>query len=556
MQTIVLRLFLTIPLVTLLALFAEPVPAGAKRQNSATSPMTMAAQRYAQAVAGADRQAVGQLDFACLYRMVTARKERLKSFPPPADPIYTACWDQLVETHKGAVAYRDQGMEVLWPGKGSLVFFGEDLSRYPASAFVMDLLGLSPPAGGLRVELVESRPLPAGSFKLQDDGSILAATATLVRLRILYKDPLTAPVTYSEDAYRWTNTVKRPRQALKAVTVQWTVLSGLKQLGFPSDVAVVNLPVKPAQKGDDGTSQAAVPFLTERSGYVPKSAAWWQPEDAPGILLAAIGRAAQFPDQRDRLAMLNRVLIVDPRQPEALTVLTRDLYDTIVSTAATSHKLSIPDPTLAARFNELYWDVYAQTWRMDLSLGMEMGGLNKPTPADYLYRLIPAMEKLAEVRPDNIQNRLRLGTAYRWNNDQMAAIEIHEKLVAEIPTARSAIRSEALIELAMSRIARVSWNRTFDDPGILQAYKEAEEALTLTDDPLDKFAAAYTMAYSLAFTPHRDNHAMLSHLQEAQRWYMQLAGASQESWRYLLANDTLKGVIEADPALKPLLAAS
>jgi hypothetical protein len=72
----------------------------------------------------------------------------------------------------------------------------------------------------------------------------------------------------------------------------------------------------------------------------------------------------------------------------------------------------------------------------------------------------------------------------------------------------------------------------------------------------DDHQDAYTMAYSLAFTPQRDNHAMLEHLQEAQRWYRQLAGASVESWRYLLANDTLKGVIEADPAFKPLLAAS
>jgi hypothetical protein len=64
------------------------------------------------------------------------------------------------------------------------------------------------------------------------------------------------------------------------------------------------------------------------------------------------------------------------------------------------------------------------------------------------------------------------------------------------------------------------------------------------------------MAYSLAFTPKRDNHAMLELLTDAQRWYLELAGASMDSWRFLLANDNLKGVIEADPVFKPLLAAS
>jgi hypothetical protein len=254
--------------------------------------------------------------------------------------------------------------------------------------------------------------------------------------------------------------------------------------------------------------------------------------------------------------MLNRVLIVDPHQPEALTTLTREIYDTILAAASTAHNVAVPDRTLAARFNELYWDVYAQTWRMDLSLGMEMGGLNKPTPADYLYRLIPAMEKLAVVRPEDLENRLRLGAAYRWNNDQLAAIETHEKLLKEIPTERTGLRARVLIELAMSRIAKASWNRTFDDPGIVQAYAEASEAFKLTDSPLDKFTAAYTLAYGLAFRPDRDNRAMLEHLQEAQRWYAQLAGASPTSWRYLLQNDTLKGVIQADPALRPLLAVS
>jgi hypothetical protein len=102
----------------------------------------------------------------------------------------------------------------------------------------------------------------------------------------------------------------------------------------------------------------------------------------------------------------------------------------------------------------------------------------------------------------------------------------------------------------------VAWNRNFDDPNIRLAYKEAEEAQNLTTNPLDKFTAAYTMAYSLAFTPNRDNKAMVQLLTDAHHWYMRLPGASQASWVYLLGNDTLKGVVNADPAFKPLLAAS
>jgi hypothetical protein len=170
--------------------------------------------------------------------------------------------------------------------------------------------------------------------------------------------------------------------------------------------------------------------------------------------------------------------------------------------------------------------------------------------------MIPAMEKLAKIRPGDLDNRLHLGIAYRWNNDQPGAIATHEMLVNDVSPERHTLRARVLIELAWSRIAKVSWNRNFDDPAIVQAYKETEEAYKFTDRPLDKFIAAYTMAYSLAFTPRRDNRTMLEHLTEAQTWYRELTGASPEGWRFLLSNDTLKGVLNSDPIFKPVLTGS
>lgn len=530
--------------------FAAQADKKTKSKAAKSSPAVSAARMYVEAVASGDRVAAGLLDFACQFRIVAASPSRLKTFPPASDPVYSQCWEQLVSAHQRAVEQREQGVHVMWPGKGALVFFTEDLTSYAPSFFVMDLLGLSPPAGGLRVEPLDNKPLPAASFRLREDAPVVAAPATLVRLRVTYKDPLTSPVTYAPGAYRWANTVKRPRAALKTVTLKWVVLSGLRKLGFPGDQAVVNLPVTPATD-----TSPTVPFATETGGYVKNSAIWWQSTDAPGVLIAAVGRATQFPDLRERMAMLNRVLIVDPNQPDALTALTRDLYQAILNEGAAAHRLQVSDEVLAVRFNEFYWNTYSQTTRMEISLGMEMGGLSKPTSADYLYRMIPAMEKLAQVRPQDLENRFHLGNAYRWNNDQLAAIATHEALVKQIPPERAALRARALIELAWSKIAKVAWNRIFDDPIIVEAYKEAEEAFKLTDRPADKFASAYTMAYSLAFTPNRENRVMLEHLTEARRWYLQVGGASPDSWRYLLANDTLKGVVEADPSFQSLLAA-
>lgn len=542
----------------LLGVFTTAAAPAQKKPKSAVGPsskVAAAAQQYVQAMASGDKAAVGRLDFACLYGLVSASAKRVDTFPAEADPLYPACWAPILAANSAAVERQDLGLDVLWPGKDTLVFFGEELSAYPASAFVMELLGLSPPAGGLQSEVVEVTPLPAASFRLREGGFPVAAPAALVRLRITYKDPLTSPVTYAPGAYKWTNTVRRPRQALKAITLKWVVLSGLRKHGFPGDVAVLNLPAAPLSTGASGVRQA-IPFVTETSGAVPESAAWWGPADAPGLLIAAVGRAVLFPDLRERVAMLNRVLILDPAQTDALTTLTRDLYAAILRDGAAAHKFTFSDAVLTARFDELYWDTYAQTTRMDIAMGAEMGGVRTPTTADLLYRMIPAMEKLAQVRPEDVENRLRLGIAYRWNNDQLPAINTHEALLADIPPERAAFRARVLIHLAWSRIAKVAWNRIFDDPVVPRAFEAAEEAFALTHSPVDKFVAAYTMAYSLAFSPKRDNQKMLEHLSEARRWFLDLGGASPDSWRYLLGNDTLRGVVEADPAFKPLLAAS
>lgn len=514
-----------------------------------SSPATAAVQQYVEAVASGNHAAAGRLDFACQYRMVAAAPSRLFAFPAESDPVYTACWQSLEQAHLTVVERREQGMDSIWPGKDTLVFFPEDLTRYAPSFFVMDRVGTSPPGSGVMMELAGAKSIPAVSFRLKEGAPVVAAPATLVTMKVNYKDALTSPVTYAPDAYQWTNTVKRPKKALKSVMVSWVAVTGLKKYGFPGDVAVVNMPV--ARSTDPG---GAIPFVMEPGGYVAKSATWWNADDVSGLLLASVGRASLLPDLHNRVALLNRVLIIDPSQPDALALLTRDLYEALLAMSEPLHQTPVNDPGLAMRFDQLYWDTYAQTTRMEISLGMEMGGFDKPTPADYLYRLAPAMEMLAKVRPEDLENRIRLGIVYRWNNDQLAAINTHEAIVKELQAPRTNQRARALIELAWSRIAKVAWNRIFDDPNIVEAYREASEAYSLTDRPIEKFTAAYTMAYSLLFTPNRDNHAMLEHLTEARGWYLKLPGSSPKSWVYLLSNDNMKGVVEADPAFQPLMA--
>jgi hypothetical protein len=111
-----------------------------------------------------------------------------------------------------------------------------------------------------------------------------------------------------------------------------------------------------------------------------------------------------------------------------------------------------------------------------------------------------------------------------------------------------------LIQLAWSRINKVAWNRILDDTDIRTAYQDADDALRLADLPLDKFMAEYTKAYSLLFTPDRDNRAIFERLTEAKRWFDEIPGHTPDIWNFFIEAESLKAVLDADPIFQPILA--
>ena len=528
-------------------------------KSSTPSPAGKAALDYALAISSGDQIKFGQLDFACQYRMVE-QQGTLKKFPPATEGIYADCWSRLKDAMAPAIWNTDEGMDTIWPGPGRLVFFTEPLETYKAAAAVMDLLGQSPPSTGLTLSIDRQKTIPNASFPAGKNRRLAGVPTSLVQLRVTYKDMLTSPVTYAKGSYRFKSTIHRPRVAIKSLAVQFVVMTGLKRHGYPSDVAVLSVPVSVLSDAGDlpqtgELPSEAIPFSTETSRVIADSIATWQPSDGSGLLIAAVARSRHFPNLRDRIALLNRVLLIDGEQLDALTAMTNDLYGRVLATGDAVPSVPFKDAMLAKRVTELSWNWYAQNFRMDLSNSMEMGGLAEPTVADFLYRMIPAMETLSKVRPQDLDNRLHLGIAYRWNNDQLRAIQTHDALVKDLAQARPRQRARALIELSWSRIHKVSWNRHLNDPDINQAYREAEDAFKLTDDPLDKFTAAYTMAYSQLYMAQRDSTLMLENLTQAKQFFELSPGATPEVWSYLLSRDSLKALLDADPTFKPLLAA-
>lgn len=517
-----------------------------------------AVHNYVHAIAGRNAARVAQNDFVCLLKMVEAGARGQGHFLPDSDPVYAWCRDRIVQAHTEVIESRDRALDDLWPGYGKLVNF-RDFKRFEIaetrarqrapSFFVMPEIGEMSEPPGFTMEVLSTGPLPHASFQVPGSDRVVAVPTTLVRVRIAYPDPMTSPAANGPGQQDWVVPYKKPMHPVKAVIVKWVVLSGLLTHGFPTDTAVLNIPL-------DSSLGTPIPFVVEAGGFEQKSTEFWRPKEAQAALDAGVTRAKTLPTRRDRISMLNRVLVVNPSHVEGLQAITAELYAGLMDFAARTHGVQVEGESLYQAFNELYWTVQSQTDRMDISLEMEMGGKTNPTPADYLYRLIPAMEALADLQPGDFETRLKLSLAYRWTNDQLSAIMSPQVLLSEVPEDQSHLRARVLMAIAWSRISKVAWNRNFDDPDIVRGYEEADEVFTLSSDPLIKFSAAYAKAYSLAFRPKRDNQAMLALLTEARQWYQQIPGATDQSWVYLLQNDTLKGFMETDPTFQSLVVAN
>lgn len=514
-------------------------------------------REYANAVGKGDQVAAGQRDFVCLHQMAQQQLLSNGNFPDPSNPIYEWCDQRRQESHQRAIQQNDRALDNVWPGPGKLVDFSDFERFYIAetlnqqlapSFFVMKAIAVQEPTTPFFIEAVESGTLPHASFPSPDETRVVAAPTAFLTTKVSYPNALTAPIANAPGAEDWAVPYKKAQRVVKSVNVKWVVLSDLKQLGFPTDRAVLDLVL-------DGPRGTTIPFVVDPGGYVPRSTEWFGlPESLPAIQ-TGIQQAQAAPTRLESVMRLNRVLLIGPSHKPALEVFSDQLYQGFLEYGGRLNGLQLGDERLAQRFNELYWTVQSQTDRFDLSLGMEIGGKSEPMPADYLYRMIPVMEALASLEPGDFNNRIRLSSTYRWTNDQMAALSAPQELLTEVPAEQEELRAQVLLELAWARIGKVAWNRHYDDPDIQRGYEAAQKAFELTKDPLNKFTAAYAMAYSLAFHVPRDNQAMLGLLQQARDWFEKTPGSSPQSWAYMLHNDTLKGLVENDPAFKSLLAA-
>ena len=160
----------------------------------------------------------------------------MKQFAPAGDPSYESCWHTLTEAHAPMLKRTDTAMESSGQAPGHWCSLATTCRerRPPLSSWTnrvsrrLEAACRPPWSAAIR---------PAGSFRSGTRQSSSAPT-TFVQLirRISRSADLAGHVCQATS--NGPTPSRRPR-AVKSVTTQWVVFTGLKKHGFPGDTAVL-----------------------------------------------------------------------------------------------------------------------------------------------------------------------------------------------------------------------------------------------------------------------------------------------------------------------------
>ncbi len=540
-------------IVLLLSTLELAFPSLSSAASSRTQPrhdISRFALQYAQALTHSQINTWAAADLACLSR---ARAAVGNASAKLTTQMSRHCWDETVLSHTAMVA--QQVESGVFNAIGREVDLGllhdrhratENWKDYPPAIFVSPAVVLKNRAPIPQMTAVRTSPEQRFALCNINEGSLVSVPGYAVDIKIVYPDPLTAPLALRPEEVWWGNGSQRQFGPVHEVVARFVVVTGLRRLGFPADRAVMNegpsggpliATTHYGLRPDNGRKfDHADPAQDIVKGeLVPGSAQWWERPDAESYMREALARATHL-TAAERAGMLTRLLLIDPEHADTHGLRGDDNYDAVLQQGIAKGGLAARDKQALQRITELYWTIQAQTWRQEVTAVSE----GYEPAADALYRALASYEILVQQDRATPEQRRRLGVLTRWNNDPAGALGIHEALLRDSQP-DTIEYATILTEMAWDRIQFVSWNRRYDHPWLTQAQAEAEEAARLVRQPYDKLHAHYAQVAVESLSVPRN----LDRFQEQMRQIKQdlaLIHGVKGLHEQLVANDLVKSL--------------
>ena len=546
LRSIGLILLLIGPIEFTFALQSHAAPARTKSGHDGSS----FALRYVEALAHSQIDTWAAADLGCLSRVRAAAGGGSSKLTPD---VSRRCWDDTLRGHTAMVTQQVESGVFSATGRGVGLGLLHDRHRatenwkdYPPAVFVSPPVILKEHAPIPRMTIVRTsswQPLALSQIKGTD---LVSLQGQAVDIKIAYPDPLTAPLALRPEEIWWVNGARRHFGPVREVVARFIVVTGLRKFGFSVDQAVMNevLPEVPlistthyGLRPDNGRrfDQFDQAHRLLKGELVAGSARWWDRTNAESVIQATLDRAAHL-SAAQRTGLLTRLLLIDPTHVETHELGGEDAYQDLLKQGIAKGGLAARDESALKRITELYWTIQAQTWRQELTAISE----GYEPAADALYRAMASYESITEQHRATPEERRRLGVLTRWNNDPIAALNIHEALLRDT-TEGTADYGIILTEVVWDRIQWVSWQRRYDHPWLQQANVEAEQAAQLLTHPYDAISAHYAQVVIESLLAPRDQDRFQQRLQQSKRDLGLIPGVKGLSGQ-LLANDLVKAL--------------
>jgi hypothetical protein len=508
------------------------------------------ALQYAQALAHARIDAWAAADLGCLSH---ARAAAGGKSPKLTAELARRCWHETVNGHTTMVAEQAESGVFNATGRGVSLGLLHDRHRatenwkdYPPAIFMSPPIVLKDQAPIPQMTAVRTSPEQRFALSNIKEGSLVSVPGHAVDIKIVYPDPLTAPLALRPEEIWWGNGSQRHFGPVHEVVARFIVVTGLRKLGFPTDRAVMNevLPGAPliatthyGLRPDNGRrfDHADSTQALLRGGLVAGSAHWWNRVDAEPFMQAALDRATHL-TVAERAGLLTRLLLIDPDDVDTHRLRGDDGYQAVLQQGVAKGGLAAQDEPAVQRITELYWTIQAQTWRQEVTAVSE----GYEPAADALYRALASYESVVQQNRATPEQRRRLGILTRWNNDPTGALGIHEALRRDLAQGTTEYAT-ILTEIAWDRIQFVSWNRRYDHPWLQQAQAEAEQAVELLTQPYDKLYAHYALVAVESLSVPRNLDQFQQRMMQVRQDLDQIPGVKGLPGQ-LVANDLVKSL--------------